>query len=160
MLFRSKWDFDENGTNTKDGSFFLEVVREWEQDFHDRFSPLYANCIYANNFTIRLIQNCITIGNQENRGIIAFEGAFYLGRSLNVENFIISPTIVYAIGSKFDVDKPIWFVRDNAIADEMAILIHDSDSDYVTDSEDESLYDLNPIIHVDAKTSADNAVKL
>ena len=115
-------DFNEHGINLKSGKFILKVVREWEQDFHHRFFPLFADSICANYFTIRLIQNCISIGNQENRGIEAFEGAFYFGRKIKAKNCIIVPRIVYAIGSQNDVDKPIWFVRDQTIANGMAIL--------------------------------------
>jgi len=144
-------NFNAEGINTKDGTLFLDLVREWEQDFHDRFYPLYANSVCVNYFTMQLIQNSIPIGNQENRGIEGFQGAFYLGRSLKIDNYIISPMIVYAIGSKFDVNKPIWFVKYHTIVNGMAILKHDSDSDNDTDGGDDYLYDKNPIIHADAK---------
>ena len=144
-------DFNESGINRKDSTFILELVRKWEQDFHDRFSPHCANYLYANYFTMRLIQNCIAIGNQENRGINAYQGVVYIGKSYKSEKFVIRPYTLQAIGSKFDFDVPIWFGRDHTIADGLAILVYDSDSDDDTDSEDEYVYDKNPITHADAK---------
>ncbi|MEI7726889.1 MAG: hypothetical protein WCK09_17400 [Bacteroidota bacterium] len=143
--------FNADGVNRKDGTFILELVRKWEQNFHDRFSPFYANYLYANYSTMRLIQNCIAIGDQKNRGIEAYQGPVYIGKSYKSEKVVIRPYTIHAIGSKFDVDVPIWFGRDHTIADGLAILTHDSDSDDNTDNEGEYVYDKNPIIHADAK---------
>ena len=54
----SKWDFDENGTNIKDGRFYLDVIGNWERDFHDRFHPFFSNCLVGNASTMILVKNC------------------------------------------------------------------------------------------------------
>ena len=54
-------NFSEVGTNSKDGSFFLEIIGEWERDFHDRYFPFFSNYFLANASTMILIKNCFNI---------------------------------------------------------------------------------------------------
>ena len=40
-----KGDFSEDGTNNFSGKFILDVQRDWEESFHNKFAPFYANVI-------------------------------------------------------------------------------------------------------------------
>jgi hypothetical protein len=134
-------DFNEDGINPKDGTFFLEIVREWELDFHNRFSPLFSNCIAANNSTMHLIKNCLDLGNQEDCGMDSFDGEIDLDKSLEIEKYS-KRTTVFAIGSQLDLDEPMWLVIDDAMSDGMVIL------KYVPDSDDD---EVSPEVPVDTE---------
>lgn len=138
----SKWNFDENGTNTKDGTFFLEVVRGWERDFHELYSPFFSNCLVGNVSTMFLIKNCFILEPNEDYGMELINGKIDLEKNLTIENYSKRQT-VYAIGSWFDLDEPMFLVRDDDMVDGMVIL------KYVTDADDED--ELSPKMPIGMK---------
>ena len=60
-----KLDYNADGTNVKDGSFFLDLIGEWEQDFHDRYSPFFSNCMFGNASTMIMVKNCFIVEPNE-----------------------------------------------------------------------------------------------
>ena len=46
VAFR-KSDFSDDGTHLLSDRFIMEVQRDWEESFHNKFNPLYANTIEA-----------------------------------------------------------------------------------------------------------------
>ena len=124
----NKWDFDENGTNTKDGVFFLDLIGEWEQDFHDRYFPFYSNYLFGNVSTMILIKNCFDFDPNEDCGMELINGKIDLDTNLKIEEYSKRQT-TYAIGSNLDQDEPMFLVIDDSMVDGMAILKYVPDSD-------------------------------
>ena len=124
----SKWDFDKNGTNVKDGSFFLDLIEVWEKDFHDRFSPFFSNCLFCNSSTMILIKNCFVVEPNDDYGMELINGEIDLDKNLKIENHSKRQT-VYAIGSKLDEDEPMFLIIDESMVDGMVILKYIPDSD-------------------------------
>lgn len=137
-----KWDFNENGINLKDGSFFLEVIGAWERDFHDQYSPFFSNCLFGNASTMSLIKNCFFMEPNEDCGMDLINGEIDIPTNIKIGKYSKRQTI-YAIGSKIDDDEPMFLVRDDDMVDGMVIL------KYVPDSNDDD--EVNPINPVDAE---------
>lgn len=123
----NKWDFDENGTNTKDGVFFLDLIGEWEQDFHDRYFPFYSNYLFGNVSTMILIKNCFDFDPNEDCGMELINGKIDLDTNLKIEEYSKRQT-TYAIGSNLDQDEPMFLVIDDSMVDGMVILKYVPDS--------------------------------
>lgn len=131
----NKWDFDENGTNTKDGSFFLDEIGDWERDFHDRYSPFFSNYLISNESTMFLVKNCLVLGQNDDCGMELINGNVDLCTNLKIESHSIRQTI-YAIGSRLDVDEPMFLIIDDSMVDGMVILkyIPDVDNEVVNEN--------------------------
>ena len=48
-------DYDNRGRRKSDGKTFRDVIKEFEYDFHDRYSTEYALNLYANSLTMALL---------------------------------------------------------------------------------------------------------
>jgi len=124
----NKWDFDENGTNTKDGSFFLEVIGEWERDFHVRYSPFFSNYLFSNESTMILVKNCLVLEPNDDCGMELINGKIDLDTNLTIESHSKRQTI-YAIGSKLDEDEPMFLIIEDSMVDGMIVLKYIPDRD-------------------------------
>ena len=129
-----KWDYNEDGTNTKDSSFFLEVIGDWERDFHDRYSPFFSNYLFGNASTMILVKNCLVIEPNEDCGMELINGKIDIDTNLKIDHHSHRQTI-YALGSKLDEDEPMFLVIDDSMVDGMVILkyIPDSDNENVSE---------------------------
>ena len=129
----NKWDYNEDGTNVKNGSFFLDVVGDWEKDFHDRYSPLFSNCLSGNASTMILVKNCFITEPNEDFGMELINGDIDIETNIKIGKCSKRQTI-YAIGSRIDEDEPMFLVRDDTMVDGMVILkyIRDSDEDEIS----------------------------
>ncbi|MCX6303484.1 MAG: T9SS type A sorting domain-containing protein [Bacteroidetes bacterium] len=126
----SKWDFDENGKNTKDGTFFLDAIGQWERDFHNRYSPFFSNCLFGNASTMILVKNSFFTEPDEDFGMDLINGDIDIETKIKVGKYSKRQTI-YAIGSKLDQDEPMYLIIDDTMVDGIALL------KYVPDSDDE-----------------------
>ena len=123
-----KGDFYENGTSTKDGSFFLEVIGDWERDFHDRYFPFFSNYLFSNASTMILVKNCLVLEPNDDCGMELINGKVDLDTNLTIESHSKRQTI-YAIGSRLDEDEPLFLIIDDSMVDGMVILKYIPDSD-------------------------------
>jgi len=126
-------DYDNEGTNTHDGKFFLDLVGEWESDFHDRNQPFKATHVISSISTMNLIKLSLDCGSTEDCGMELLAGEVDLDKNLEMEKY--SPrTTIFGIGSKLDEDEPLLLVRDETMADGLVILkyIPESDEDDVS----------------------------
>jgi hypothetical protein len=130
-----KCDFDENGTNTKDGSFFLEVIGDWEMDFHDRYYPFSSNYLFSNASTMILVKNCLVLEPNDDCGMELINGNIDLDTNLKIEYKSKRQTI-YAIGSKLNEDEPMFLIIDDSMVDGMVILKYIPENDNEDVSED------------------------
>lgn len=135
-----KADFDNNGFD-KNGKLFADIIGDWESEFHQEFSPFFANHFYANHSTMKLLQNCFVSDDNEDFGR---DGEYDLETNLKIEDFSKRQT-TYALGSgiKENEDEPMFLIIDDKISDGMAILKYIPDND---DGEDE-----NPIESIDTE---------
>lgn len=124
----NKWDFDENGTNTKNGSFFLELIGDWERDFHNRYAPFFSNCLFSNTSTMILVKNCLVLEPNDDCGMELINGKVDLDINLKIEDHSTRQTI-YAIDSRLDEDEPMFLIIDESIVDGMVILKYIPDND-------------------------------
>ncbi|MEI8006027.1 MAG: hypothetical protein WCI48_07455 [Bacteroidota bacterium] len=132
----NKCDFDENGTNTKDGSFFLDIIGAWERDFHNRYYPFFSNCLFSNTSTMILVKNCFVLEPNDDCGMELINGKIDLDTNLKIEDHSTRQTI-YALGSRLDEDEPMFLVIDNSMIDGIIILKYITDND-----EDEAISDV------------------
>jgi len=126
-------DYDNEGTCITDGKYFLDLVGEWERDFHDQYFPFTATHLFSSISTMNLIKLCLDCGSLEDCGMELLAGEVDLDRNLEMEKY--SPrTTIYGIGSKLDEDEPLLLVRDESLVDGMVILkyIPENDEDEVS----------------------------
>ncbi len=134
----NKWDFNEDGTNIKDGSFFLDVIGNWERDFHDRLAPFFSNCLVGNASTMILVKNCFITEPNEDCGMELINGDLDIETNIKIGKCSKRQTI-YAVESHLDKAEPLFLVRDDDIVDGMVIL------KYVPDSDEADVYQEVPI---------------
>jgi hypothetical protein len=131
----NRTDFNEHGMSTVIDEFFLDLIKKWEDDFHDRYSPFFANYLFGNASTMILANQCLVTDPNEDLGMELIEGEIDLDTNLKIENYSKRPTI-YALGSNHDLDEPLYFIRDESMADGMVILKfipEDDDEDFGLD---------------------------
>ena len=133
-----KWGYNENGTNVKNGIFFLDVIGEWERDFHDRYSPFFSNCLFGNISTMILVKNCFVIEPNEDCGMELINGGIDIETNIKIGKHSKRQTI-YAISSKLDEDEPMFLVINDKMVDGMVIL------KYIPDSDDEEVIPEFPV---------------
>lgn len=97
------------------------MVREWETDFHERYAPFFANYLWGNASTMILLKNCYQVEPNEDFGMDLINGMIDIDTYDKIENHSSRQTI-FAIGSNFDSDEPLAIVRDDRMADGIAIL--------------------------------------
>ena len=130
-------EFNEDGTNEKDGKFFLELLQVWEEEFHFRFPPLYCNRLYANASSMILIKNCLNVEENEDCGFELIDGEVNLDISDEIDRFS-KRIIIYGLGSRIpeNEDEPIWLILDEDVADGRIILKYIPDNDDDDDNSD------------------------
>jgi hypothetical protein len=114
-------EFNEDGNSTRVDECFLDLIRKWEDDFHDRYSPFFANYLFANSSTMALTNNCLVTEPNEEVGMELINEEIDLDTNLKIEHYSKRSTI-YAIGSNHDLDEPLFLIRDESIHDGMVIL--------------------------------------
>ena len=121
-------EFDEGRNRIRNDELFLDLIRKWENDFHDRYSPFFANYLFANASTMILANQCLVTEPNEDLGMELIEGEIDLDTNLKIENYSKRLTI-YALGSNHDLDEPLYFIRDDSMIDGMVILKYIPDHD-------------------------------
>ena len=134
-------EFNEDGNSSRVDECFLDLIRKWEDDFHDRYSPFFANYLFANASTMILANQCLVTEPNEDLGMELIEGEIDLDTNLKIENYSKRLTI-YALGSNHDLDEPLYFIRDDSMADGLVIL------KYVPEHDED---DLGPDIPVEGE---------
>ena len=140
-------DYNTDGTNLKDGQFFLDVIGTWEKDFHDRYYPFCSTHLLANASSMLLIKQSFAFNQNEDCGMDLIGGEIDLDKNLEMEKHS-SRTTIYAIGSKLDEDEPVFLVRDDTMEDGMILL------KYIPDSDDRE--EVSPEVPVESNTVKTN----
>lgn len=134
-------EFVEGRNRSRQEYYFLDLIREWEDDFHERYSPFFANYLFANASTMILANKCLVVEPTEDMGMELIDGEIDIDTNLKVEHFSKRKTI-YALGSNHDQDEPLFFIRDEQMVDGSAIL------KYIPENEDDGF---DPDIPVDVE---------
>jgi hypothetical protein len=119
-------DFDENSFNSQ-GKIFTDLIARWEREFHDEFKPFYANHLFGNYATMRLVKNCFSSEELMNYGM---DGDYDFETNLKIDRNRAEP-VVYAIGSGIpeNEDEPLFISEDTSFADGVVILKYIPEND-------------------------------
>jgi len=124
--------FNQEGLHIETREWFMDVLTEFERDFHHKHEHCYANYLFANSSTMILINKALDLGSHESCGMDLIDGEVNLDANLEIETFS-EMDMVYAIGSKLEQneDEPVFLVTDEQIGDGLILLkyIPDTESD-------------------------------
>lgn len=129
-------DFDHQGFHRKTDQWFMDLIGEFEADFHNKFPTCYANHLFANHNTMTLINKAMDLADNESSGMDMIEGEVDLDTNLAMEEFSEESTI-YAIGSKIEEneDEPILLIFNNKLSDGLILLRYIDDDESQDDEE-------------------------
>ena len=135
-------DIDQQGFHIKTQQWFMDLIGEFEHDFHDKFPTCFANHLFANLTTMALIDKALNLDKNESSGMDLIDGEIDLDANLAMEEFSNDST-VYAIGSKIEEneDEPIFLVRNDKIYNGAIVL------KYITDEDSEDIELTEPVLH-------------
>jgi hypothetical protein len=124
-------NFKKTGFHSETGQWFLDLIAEFETKFHNKFPDFYANHLFANNSTMKIINKAFNMDDDENCGMELIDGEVDIDINLEIEKFSDTKT-VYAIGSKIteNEDEPILLVTNDNLQEGMLLL------KYISDDED------------------------
>ncbi len=116
-------DYDENGFHKKTGELLIEIIKEWETDFHSKNSPCFTNYLFTNRMFMILLANCHELEEEEDFGVELINGEINMEESYKFYHNSKYLT-VYAIGSCVAENKeePIGLIIDEEMTDGVAIL--------------------------------------
>ncbi len=123
-------DFNDNGFHKVNKDFFLDIINEWEKDFHEKHKPFFANFLFSTEETMILINSCLNLSPKEKAGMDLFDGEIDFEKNFKIEEFS-EYTTIYAIDSelKENEDNPLFFVIDEKLPSGKVILKYISNDD-------------------------------
>ena len=133
-------NYNTTGFNIKDGQLFLDLIREWEGDFHDRYSPFFSNCLFSNSSSMILLKNCLFTKPNEDLGMELINGEIDIETNLKIGEYSKRQAI-YALGTMNDIDEPLFLIIDDSMVDGIVILKYIPDDD----EDDETISPETPV---------------
>lgn len=132
-----KEEYDQKGFHVLTQQWFMDLIGEFEYDFHTKFSTCYTNHLFANHSSLALINKAMDLNENESSGMDLIDGVIDLDTNLAMEEFSKESTI-YAIGSKLveNEDEPIFLIANDKLPDGLVLL------KYIVDDEKEEVDDL------------------
>jgi len=146
MFFLEYYNFNKNKFS-KDGfhidteQWFMDLIGEFEVDFHNKFPSCYANHLFANDSTMKILDKAMQLDDDESCGMELIDGEIDLDTNLKIENYSDIQT-TYAIGSKIpeNEDEPLLLITNEKVSDGVIIL------KYISEEDTEETKVLDPII--------------
>lgn len=139
--FKPKY-FDQQGFHVETQQWFLDLIGEFEKDFHYKFPDRYANHLFANHSAMKLIDKAMNLDEVQSSGMDLIDGEVDLDANLEMEEYSETKT-VYAIGSRIaeKEDEPIFLVISEKLPNGIVILkyVDDDESDEVQEPVRESV---------------------
>ncbi len=130
-----KSDFTTDGIHAHTGKIIFELQQEWEELYHYKFNPLFANIIEGHPLAMqRFTQYCEPDEScGYDFGMELIDGEIDIDTSLEIENYSETRT-VYAIGSRIHMDEdgdglPIFLIKNDKLKDDILVLRHEPDGD-------------------------------
>lgn len=127
-------DFTEDGVHFYSRKFFTELLSEWEEKFHNRFKPYYANTLEGHPTAMRRLTSYVYPDSNYDFGMELIGGSIDIDENLEIEKYSKYQT-VYAIGSQYLDDEPIFLVKNDSLKEDILILRYDTDDE----NDDESI---------------------
>ena len=134
----NKSAFTPDGRHIGSGCLIFELQKAWEESYHIKFKPLYANVIEGHPLAMMRLTQYFEGDEDSNYdfGMELVDGEIDLDTNLEIEKYSEVDT-VYAIGSqiRFDEDGdgvPLFLVKNEHLKDDILVL------KYVPDDEDAS----------------------
>lgn len=130
-----KTDFDSKGNHLKTGKIIFELQKDWEESYHFKFNPLYANVIEGHPLAMQRLTQYHNIDETKDYdfGMEFIDGEIDIDTNLEIEEYSESDT-VYAIGSQLILDEdgdgqPIFLVKNENLKEDILVLKYVSDDD-------------------------------
>ena len=131
----NKSDFTPDGEHISSGKIIYELQKEWEESYHYKFKPFYANVIEGHPLAMQRLTVYSDMGEQTNYdfGMELIDGKIDIDTNLEIETYSESDT-VYAIGSQFQFDEegdglPIFLIKNDNLKDDILVLKYVPDDD-------------------------------
>ena len=128
--FYKRKDYDGDGRNKLNPKFlFIDQIRQFEKDFIGKNSKVYpANYLFASPTTIRLIERCFVLEDNETFGMDLINGEIDLDTNLKIEEYSRDDTI-YAVGSLMDKSEPLYLIIKDKLPDNKIVLKYIPEND-------------------------------
>ena len=130
----SKTDFSDDGMHITSDKFIMALQREWEDSFHKRYNPYYANIIEGHPSAMLRLTKYMACGRETKSdfGMELINGEIDIDTNLNIEKHSHIKT-VYAIGSQLhnDEDNPLFLIKNESLRDDILVM------KYISDDEDD-----------------------
>lgn len=125
-------EFSNNGTHIQKDKFILNLLREWEEIFHNKFNPFIANAIEGHPSAMLRLTKYMDTGEGTNYdfGTELIDGGLNIDTNLAIEKFSKFNT-VYAIGSQMydEKDEPILLIKNDSLKEDILVLKYIPDND-------------------------------
>jgi hypothetical protein len=127
-----KSDYSDDGTHFHSDRFILEVQRDWEESFYNKFKPFYANAIEGHPSTMLRLTRYMEAGEETDYdfGMDLIDGEIDIDTNLKIEKFSKVHT-VYAIGSRFheNEDEPLLLLKNDSLKEDILVIKYVPDDD-------------------------------
>ncbi len=131
----NKSDFTPDGKHFNSGQIIFELQKEWEESFHYKSSPLYANVIEGHPLAMQRLTVYHDLGESTNYdfGMDLIDGEIDIDTNLEIEEYSEMDT-VYAIGSQFRFDEdgdgvPVFLIKNDKLKEDILVVKYVSDDD-------------------------------
>ncbi len=131
-------EYTDEGIHIESDMFILDQQSVWEEEFHSKFKPFYANVIEGHPKAMLRLTNYIYGENSgSDFGSELIDGEIDLDTNMQIEEFSDVETI-YALGSRFQSDdEPLFLIKNPALKENILLFKYDPDDD--DDSEEEPI---------------------
>jgi len=130
-----KSDFTPDGEHISSGKIIFELQKDWEESFHNKFNPIYANVIEGHPLAMQRLTTYNDFGESTNYdfGMELINGEIDIDTNLAIETYSESK-IVYAFGSQYNFDEdgdgvPLLLVKNDKLKDDILVLKYVPDDD-------------------------------
>jgi hypothetical protein len=127
-------DYSSDGTHLSTDRFILDVQIDWEEAFHNKFNPLYANVIEGHPSAMLRLTRYMDAGEETEYdfGMEPINGGIDIDANIEIDKHSRYNT-VYAIGSRLAGrdDEPIFLLKNDGLREDILLL------KYVPDDDDE-----------------------
>lgn len=132
-------EYTDDGTHIPSNKFIMELQRDWEVAFHNKFDPYYANKIEGHPSAMLRLTKYFEQGEETEHdlGMELINGKEDVNTSFEIEEYSKYKT-VYAIGSQLhdDEDEPLFLIKDPTLEENILVF------KYVPDDDDEDEEDI------------------
>jgi hypothetical protein len=118
-------DYSDDGTHLASDRFIMEVQREWEELFYNKFKPFYANAIEGHPSSMLRLTRYMEAGEKTDYdfGMDLIDGEIDIDTNLKIGKFSKVHT-VYAIGSQFheNEDEPLLLLKNDGLKEDILVI--------------------------------------